>query len=281
MEYVDSHVHFWDPARLPYPWLSSHPAIARAHGPSTLRTELGEALPRGAVFVQSECARDRFLDELQWVEDMSGTEPLIAAIVAFAPMDQGDGTAAILERLGRRPRVRGVRHLIQDDPDPDLCRRSSFVAGVRTAGQKGLSFDLCLRAWQLPLAIDLVRACPDTRFVLDHAGKPDIAARQLDPWRTHIRELAALPQVVCKLSGLVTETSRRGSVREELQPYVDHLIACFGTQRLLFGSDWPVVKLASSGLEWLETAQSLVGDLGPSDQQAIFSDNARRTYKIR
>ncbi|HXX68997.1 MAG TPA: amidohydrolase family protein [Polyangiaceae bacterium] len=285
--YVDSHVHFWDPALLPYPWLSHHPSLAKKHVPSDLRRDLGAgggplagAVPRSLVVVQSECDRARFLDEVQWVEAMAKTEPLIAAIVPFAPMDRGDSTVAILDDLARRPLVRGVRHLIQDDPDAQLCQRLPFVTGVRITGQKGLSFDLCAREWQLPGVIDLVRACPETRFVLDHAGKPDIAGGRLGPWRGRVRELAALPHVVCKLSGLVTEASGKVPAREELKPYVDHLIACFGPQRLLFGSDWPVVKLAASGAQWLETARELVGDLGPSDQQAIFSDTARRTYRL-
>lgn len=223
--YLDAHVHFWDPTLWPYPWLSHHPAIASKHLPSNLRAELGEAtgrvrssLPRSLVFVQSECDRARFLDEVRWIEGLSRTEPLIGAIVAFAPMDRGESTVAILEYLARRPLVRGVRHPIQDDPDSDLCRRPAFVAGVRIAGQRGLSFDLCIRESQLPDAIELARACPETRFVLDHAGKPDIAGGRLDPWRGRIRKLAALPHVVCKLSGLVTEASRKASVREQLKP---------------------------------------------------------------
>lgn len=281
LPYVDAHVHFWDPAVLKYPWLSNHPTIAAAHGPSALRAELAGALPCSLVFVQSECERDRFLDEVQWVETMAQSEALIAAIVAFAPMDQGARTTAILESLGRRPLVRGVRHLIQDDPDESLCRRPAFVAGVRIAGQHDLVFELCVRAWQLPAAIDLVGACPGTRFVLDHAGKPGVAERRLDPWRAHVRELAAFPHVVCKVSGLITEAPHTGSAREELRPYVDHLIGCFGARRLLFGSDWPVVKLASTGLDWLETAHALVRDLGPSDRRAIFSETARQTYGLK
>jgi L-fuconolactonase len=278
--YVDSHVHFWDPAVLPYPWLSSHPTIASAHLPAHLRGELAEAQPSAMVFVQAECDRERSLDEVQWIETIARTDPRVAGIVAFAPMDGGDRTIAILEQLSVRPLVRGVRHLIQDDPDSELCRRLPFVDGVRFAGQKGLSFDLCARAPQLPAAADLVRACPDTRFVLDHAGKPNIAVGARDPRRAPNRALADLPNVVCKLSGLVTEASPTAPLERQLRPYVDHLLATFGPSRLLFGSDWPVVKLASSGRGWLEIARSLVGELAPSDREAIFSETARRAYRL-
>jgi predicted TIM-barrel fold metal-dependent hydrolase len=278
--YVDSHVHFWDPGALPYPWLSSHPAIAGAHLPARLRGDLAEAFPSALVFVQAECDRSRYLEEVQWVETMSQTEPLVAAIVAFAPMDQGESTIAILEQLSRRPLVRGVRHLIQDDPDSELCRRGPFIDGVRFAGQKGLCFDLCVREQQLPAVVDLVRACPNTRFVLDHAGKPGVASGRLDPWATRMGELADLPNVVCKLSGLVTEASPTAPLDLQLRPYVDHLLRSFGPSRLLFGSDWPVVKLASSAPKWLDIARALVEDLAWSEGEAIFSENAKRTYRL-
>jgi len=278
--YIDAHVHFWDPARLSYSWLSECPSIAGAHSPADLVAEAGGQRPHQVVFVQAECDRSRFLDEVSWVEALSEAEPSIAAIVAFAPMDRGAATAAALDRLGARPLVRGIRHLVQDDPDPDLCRRPEFVAGVREVGKRGLCFDLCLREKDLPAAVDLVRSCEGTPFVLDHAGKPGIAGHRLDPWRAHVEALAAFPNAVCKLSGLVTEASAATWTLEDLRPYVHHLLSCFGPARLLFGSDWPVVKLASSYARWLSTARILLEGVCLRDRQAIFFDNARRTYGL-
>ena len=278
--FVDAHVHFWDPALLAYSWLAGQGAIGGPHLPANLRAEAGDQMPRQIVFMQAECDRARSLDEVSWVERLATTEDRIAAIVAFAPMDQGARTGQALDRLRGRALVRGVRHLIQDDADPDLCRRPAYVAGVRSVGERGLSFDLCLRHGQLPAAVELVRACPETRFVLDHAGKPDIRAARLDPWRAHIEELAYLPNVVCKLSGLVTEAAEDTRSLDDLSPYVDHLLASFGPKRLLFGSDWPVVNLASSYAGWLANARTLVERLAPSDLQAIFHDNARHTYRL-
>lgn len=280
LPFVDAHVHFWDPALLPYPWLSAQAAIARAHVPADLRAEVGDEMPRHVIFVQAECDRARSLDEVAWVEGLARAEPHIAAIVAFAPMDQGPKTALVLDQLHGKALVRGIRHLIQDDADPEVCRRPAYVAGVRSVGGRGLCFELCLRHEQMPAVIELVRRCPDTCFILDHAGKPDIRAAKLDPWRAHIRELATFPHVVCKLSGLVTEADAAAWRLEQLRPFVDHLLACFGPARLLFGSDWPVVKLASSYARWLETARSLLDHLPHTDLDAVFFDNARRTYRL-
>lgn len=282
MTLVDAHVHFWDPRVLPYPWLEQVPAIASAQHPDDLRAEAGVAMPHQIVFVQAECDRRRFEDEVDWVEALARTDPSIAAIVAFAPLSEPDVGRAAVEHLAARPLVRGVRHNIQDDPDPQLCRRASFIEGVRAVGRAGLCFDLCARAAQLPDIADLVGACPDTRFVLDHAGKPAIGEGRLDPWRAHIEAIARFPRVVCKLSGLLTEAggAAAGEAERLIAPYVEHLIACFGPARLLFGSDWPVVKLASSYAAWLEIARSLTGGLTPGEIRAIFSDNARKTYRL-
>ena len=267
---TDSHVHFWDPGRLPYPWLAGEPMIAARHTPETLAIEAGAALPARIVFVQAECARDRWLDEVLWVESLALAEPRIAGIVAHAPMDAGLETSGILAELKRHPLVRGVRHLIQGEADRQFCTRAVFIAGVQELGHHGLTFDLCCRHHQLPGVIELVRRCPQTSFILDHAGKPAISRRELDPWRGEISALADLPNVVCKFSGLVTD----------LRPYAEHLLATFGPSRLLFGSDWPVVKLATSYAGWLDAAQALLSSLSPGERTAIFNDNAGRVYRL-
>ncbi len=277
---VDAHVHFWDPGVLAYPWLRDVPRLAEPQTPSVMRAEAGPDMPRQLVFVQAECERARALDEVAWVEGLAGEERRIAAVVAFAPVNDGQRTRDVLATLAVRPLVRGVRHLVQDDPDPDLCRRPAFVEGVREVGRLGLCFELCVRQAQLAATLDLVRACPDTRFVLDHAGKPEIRSARLDPWRADIDALAAQPNVVCKLSGLVTEAGPIGASVDALQPYVDHLVAAFAPDRLLFGSDWPVLKTASGYREWLALARELLRSLSPAAESAVFSGTARRTYGL-
>jgi L-fuconolactonase len=278
--FVDAHVHFWDAARLPYPWLAAVPTIAGPHTPVELAAEAGARLPAAMVFVESAVDPSRARDEVRWVETLATRERPIAAIVAQVAVDRGGETEAALAALAGQALVRGVRHNLQDHPDPATCLRPAFVAGVRRVGERGWTFDLCVKPPQLPACIELVRTCPGTTFVLDHAGKPDIRHGVLDPWRDHIAELARLPNVVCKLSGLVTEADPATWTPATLWPYVDHLLTCFGAERLLFGSDWPVVNLAASYRRWLEVALELLDPLSAGERAAVMGDNTRRIYGL-
>lgn len=274
--FVDSHVHFWDQGVLPYPWLAEVPPIAGPHTPAELKNEAGALFPARLVFV--ECGAPAF-DEVKWIERLAEHEPRIAGIVAKLAVDAGPATSAGIAALQARPLVRGVRHLIQDQA-PDYAARPEFVAGVRALGAAGLSFDICCRHHQLPAVVALVRECPGTRFILDHCGKPDIRGQRLDPWRRHLGELAALPNVDCKLSGLITEADHREWTIDDLRSWVESALAVFGPDRLIFGGDWPVVKLAGSYRRWLEVARELLSPLATAEQAAIFQHNALRAYRL-
>ncbi len=275
--FIDSHVHFWDQQKLPYPWLVNVPTIAERHNPADFHQETYRNTPSQIVFV--ECGAP-WLDEVKWIEQLAAREPRLTGIVAKMSVNAGLATTSAIAELRRHLLVRGVRHLIQEEKDPRFCLTPEFIAGVTQLGAAGLSFDLCCRPHQLPAVIELVRRCPGTRFILDHCGKPSIKSGLLDPWREHFRELAALPNVDCKLSGLITEANPASWTIEQLQPYVAHALATFGSSRLLFGGDWPVVKLAGTYSRWLDTARQLVSHLSPAEQTALFTDNARRVYRL-
>jgi L-fuconolactonase len=277
MKLTDAHVHFWNTALMPCPWLSQVPAIAHAHVPQDLRAEAGDALPNRIVFV--DCGSP-WLDEVLWVEKLAKDEPRIRAIVAKATMNAGAKTTAAIAELKGHPLVRGVRHNFEDETDPDYCVSTAFLEGIGQLPAAGLSFDICCKHHQLASVVELVRRSPGTSFILDHAGKPGIRAGLLDPWRANIRALAALPNVVCKFSGLVTEADRGKWTPADLQPYVSTLLDSFGPGRLLFGGDWPVVKLASSYLRWLETARAMTAHLSAAEQAAIFDANTARAYRL-
>jgi L-fuconolactonase len=278
--FVDAHVHFWDGARLPYPWLADVPAIAGPHTPVELVAAAGGCPPAAIVFVESAVAPAHALDEVRWIEALAAQGAAVGAIVAQVALDRGAETEAALAALAGQARVRGVRHNLQDYPDPEGFLRPAFVAGVREVGARGWTFDLCVRHAQLPAAAALARACPGTTFILDHAGKPDIRGGRLDPWRADVADLARLPNVVCKLSGLVTEADPAAWTAAALRPYVEHLLSCFGPGRLLFGSDWPVVNLAASYPRWLAVALELLEPLSQTERAQIMSENARRIYRL-
>jgi len=280
-EYTDCHVHFWDPSLRRYPWLAAVPEIAGPHGPGDLLREAAGSPPSRVVFVQADCERGSALDEVRWVESLAGAgAPQIAAIVAFAPMDSGPGTAEALDALRGRPLVRGVRHLIQGEADPGFCLTPAFLEGVRLCGRLGLSFDVCVRHPQLQSVVELARQCPGTSLVLDHAGKPDLRSNILDPWRDHMAQLAECPNVACKVSGLVTEAGTAALDPGRFVATISHLLETFGPERLLFGSDWPVVKLASPYPTWLTMARALFAHLPAADQAAVFCGNAARVYRL-
>ncbi len=277
MRYIDSHMHFWDQEFLGgYAWLQEVPSIRHRHDPSTLHVEAESDLPEKIVFV--ECGAPP-VAEVAWIEKLAAQEPRIRAIVAHVTVTEGAKTVAALAEMKRHPLVRSIRHNFQHEA-VDACVQPEFVRGVHAVGAAGFNFDLCCFHPQLPHVQELVRQCPEVNFILDHGGKPGIRAGLTDPWREHIRELAGMPNVVCKLSGLVTEADHQKWTVAELEPYVAHLLATFGSQRILFGGDWPVAKLACGYLRWLNIARDLVADLSTDEQAAIFAGNAERVYRI-
>jgi L-fuconolactonase len=277
MRVVDSHMHFWDQTVFrPYTWLHEVPTINHRHTTENLRTEAGDRLPEKIVFVEAGAP---WLDEVKWVESLAAADPRIRAIVAKIAINAGAETVAAIHELRKHPLVRGVRHHFEHDP-LDYCARPEFIAGVRLLAEPGFSFDICCKHPQLPAVIQLVQQCPDVRFILDHGGKPGIRAGVLDSWREYIRALARLPNVVCKFSGFATEADHQHWTRAQLQPYTDHLLETFGPGRLLFGGDWPVAKLATNYVRWLDTAQELTARLSPPERAALFHDNAERIYRI-
>jgi L-fuconolactonase len=277
--YIDAHVHFWDPARLPYPWLAVAPNLAGAHLPEDYAQATAADPAEGYVFVEADCARDCAMDELAWVESLARRDSQLVAIVPHVTIDRGRASEQALDALASHLLVRGVRHLVQDEPDPHHAARPEFIAGVRAAGRRGLGFELCCRPAQWAAAAALARACPETTIVLDHVGKPAIGG-DIAPWQRAIDRLAACPNVVGKLSGLVTEADHGTWQVADLRPYFTHLYAAFGPDRLLFGSDWPVVTLAASPVRWREAVRVLTAELTAPERTALFCGTARRVYRL-
>lgn len=278
---VDTHVHLWELPQFPRPWLGALPALSRPFGLAEYRDQTAMLPLAGMVFVETDVAPSYALLEAQWAVSLAEAEPRLCGVVAAAPLDDGPQVLPYLEALAALgPLVKGVRRNLQDECDPAFCQRPDFVAGVHLLEAYGFSFDICIRHEQLPAVTALVRECPEVSFVLDHLGKPAIRERQLDPWRDQLAALAALPNVACKLSGLVTEADHQRWLPDDLAPYMAHALAVFGPSRVLFGGDWPVVTLASSYLRWMEAVDALTAHLSPDAQRRLWCDNARHWYRL-
>ena len=274
---VDAHVHFLDPARLGHPWLEHTPELARERSLEAFEQERGPITVERLVLVEAACAPGKSDAETRWLCELADSDARIAAIVAFAQLELGARVEPALDALQERRAVRGVRRLLQDDPDEALCTREDFVAGVRLAAERGFVFDACIRHGQLEHVVELARRVPEAVIVLDHLGKPDVAGGELDPWRARLAELAALPNTWTKLSGLVTE-ARSNWAEADFAPFVEHALEVFGPSRIVFGSDWPLVELAAGYERWSRTAESLLAPFGAEVQRAVLHDNALRLY---
>jgi L-fuconolactonase len=231
------------------------------------------------VFVQADVKPSASLDEARWVDSLAQDNPQIQAIVAWAPLEDPEAAADYLHAYQALPLVKGIRRLIQSEP-VGFARQPGFVRGVQSLPDYGYSCDLCIYHPQMDDIVYLVGQCPGVQFVLDHIGKPDIKAGLLDPWSEDIEALAAYPNVWCKLSGMVTEADHEHWTAEDLRPYVDHVVECFGVERLMFGGDWPVARRASTYVRWVETLSTLTAQWSEAEKQQVFYDNAGIFYHI-
>jgi L-fuconolactonase len=276
---VDAHVHFWDTAALHYPWLEEIPSLDRPFLTEHYRVATGEIPIVKIVFVEANCRPGEARREVDLIEHLAEREPRIAAIVAFADLTDTRALAETLDALALRPSVKGIRHNIQGQP-AGFCLQDTFVNGVREAGRRGFTFDLCATYDQLGEVVQLVRQSPDTRFVLDHCGKPAIRDRRAEAWRKDIVTLAQQDNVACKLSGLLTEAAPEGRSDDDLLPYAETVTASFGPNRLMFGSDWPVLTLAGSYGDWYRFTERFTAAWTADERSDFYAGTAARVYGL-
>ncbi|HWK37052.1 amidohydrolase family protein [Sphingomonas sp.] len=278
MTVVDSHAHFWDVDRIDYPWIEAGSPFDRSFLLTDYQRVSADVPVTRMVFVECDAHPRCSIAEAEWVAGLATIDSRIQAIVARVPL-LADDAAARLDAVAAMPLVRGVRDNIQGHA-PGFALQEAFVAGVRQVGERGLHFELCLKHDQLAETIALVRRCPDVRFVLDHCAKPGIAAGLRDPWQAQIAEMASLPNVVCKISGLVTEADWSGWQAEDVLWYARVAAQAFGAERILFGSDWPVNEVAGGYLRWFRLAEQLAAEWDQRDRDRFFRANAERIYRL-
>ncbi len=250
--------------------------IRRAYGLAELRRETSAAGVTGTVLVQTV---GDVIETDEFLAVAAESEGLVRGVVGWVDLtapDVGDELARLRSLPGGDLLV-GIRHQVQDEPDPLWFSRPSVVRGLRAVAAAGLVYDLLVLVPQLAVTRSVVEELPDLRFVLDHAAKPPIASGQFEPWAGEIAALAKYPHVSCKFSGLVTEASWTTWTPDQISPYVRHIFDVFGPSRVMFGSDWPVCELAAT----YEQVVSLARDLTSTDQDAVFSGTARSVYGLR
>ncbi len=277
---IDSHIHLLDPARFGYSWASGAPKLNRSWTPDDLINAAKPYVLEGLVFVEVDVDMPQHLDEAEWVNALATSDSRVLGAVVALPLERGAAIEPEIARVAKLESVRGVRRLIQNQSDPEFMLRPGFVEALKLLPRYDLSFDICIYHNQLANTIEMVRRCPEVSFILDHIAKPGIKAGFLDPWRDQLRRLAALPNVVCKLSGVTTEADHAAWTRNQLRPYIDHVVDCFGPERLLYGGDWPVCELAGSYLQWLATLEWATAGWTELDRRKLFRDNAVRAYRL-
>jgi len=279
---IDTHLHLWDPAHLRYAWLDPIPLLNRRYDVDDFRRACGPVQVEQMVFLQCECDFTQFMDEANWVTAQAQIDPRLTGIVPWAPLERGDAARPDLAQLAANPLIKGIRRIIQFEPDQEFCLRPDFVKGVQALPEYGLHFEICIAHPQLANALKLVAQCPNTQFILDHIGKPDIKQHRYEPWMQELKQLAGFPNVWCKLSGLVTEADQAHWTPADLQPYIEHVINCFGFGRVMYGGDWPVAFQAAEYPRWVETLAEAVSGSGCSDTELrqLFHDNATTFYRL-
>ena len=272
---VDAHQHFWKYSPAEFGWIDDSMAkIRRDFLPSDLRPLLDEAGIDATVAVQA-C---QTIEETEWLLTLAQENDWIAGVVGWIPLIAAEA-AVTLENLAANSKLKGIRHVLQAEPG-EYMLRDDFNRGVAALRRYGLTYDVLVFQHQLPTAIQFVDRHPDQPFVLDHVAKPRIQARELEPWRTNIRELARRPHVACKLSGMVTEADYQGWSEDDLRPYIETVLEAFGPERLMFGSDWPVCVVAASFTRWVGVVRDFVQELSEEEQASVFGGNAIAAYGL-
>lgn len=276
---VDAHQHFWDLELFEYPWLTPElRPIRRTFGPADLQPLLAAHGVDQTVVVQAIAS----VDETRYLLRLAAATPFVGGVVGW--VDLADpAVGSVVAELGSGDggdHLVGIRHQVHDEADPAWLLRDDVQRGLAKLARAGLAYDLLVRTRELPAALETARAHPALRLVIDHLAKPPIRDGEVEAWARAMEPFAGLPNVYCKLSGLVTEADWAAWQADDLVPYVERVLAWFGEDRLMFGSDWPVCLLAASYGRVLAALDSVLGDLGERARAKIYGDNAAAFYRL-
>lgn len=278
-EIIDAHQHFWTYDQVEFGWIDDSMAVLRRdHFPEELAGLTARTGVHGTVAVQAR----QCLEETDWLLGIAKKHPaLVRGLVGWVPLAQGAGVVArLLEKYTAHPAFKGVRHVLQEEEDSYMSG-DLFHDGLSAVAAAGLTYDILVVARQLPAAIAFVDRQPGLQMVLDHIAKPVVQGPPAADWVRDLRELARRPHVSCKFSGVVTEVPGRAWSLELIRPYFETALEAFGAERLMFGSDWPVCRVAADYEAWVQTVRDLVAPLSVSEREGILGGNACRFYNIQ
>ncbi|MFG2650315.1 amidohydrolase family protein [Streptomyces sp. NPDC048436] len=279
-ELVDAHHHVWDLSVRDQEWITGDALapIRRNFSLADLEPEARAAGVAATVLVQTVTVAEETPEFLA----LAAESDLVAGVVGWTDLTHPDvaDTLAAMRQLSGGQRLVGIRHQVQGEPDPQWLLRPDVRRGLAAIGAANLAYDLIVLPHQLPACVKAAQEHPELTLVLDHLGKPPIASGALEPWAAAVRALAALPNTVCKLSGLVTEADPKTWTVDDLRPYADTVLDAFGPDRLMFGSDWPVCTLAATYAEVVDTARQLTESLSDCERTALFAGTATRVYAL-
>jgi L-fucono-1,5-lactonase len=274
---IDAHHHLWKYSATEYGWIApDQQVIRRDFLPEDLEPLMHHFGIEGTVAVQARGT----LEETTWLLGLADKHPLIRGVVGWVPLTEGAGVKRSLERFAGNRKLRGVRHVVQDEADPRFILRKDFNEGVAALRETGLRYDILIFERHLPAAIEFVDRHPNQTFILDHVAKPRIKDKILAPWDRSMRELAKRQNVYCKLSGMITEADPKHWTPDGLQPYIDVVLAAFGPRRIMYGSDWPVMLLAGDYVRWYGTVTNAIAKLSKAEQDRIMGGTAAEAYGI-
>ncbi|MCU1317449.1 MAG: Amidohydrolase [Candidatus Acidoferrum typicum] len=275
--HIDAHQHFWRYDRREYGWIDdSMAALRRDFLPGDLKPELERCGFQGCVAVQAR----QTLEETRWLLELAEHAPFILGVVGWVDL-RSPRLRFELEPLAGKSKLVGVRHIVQSEPDERFLLQPDFLRGIATLEEFDLAYDILIYSRHLPVAAEFVARFPRQRFVLDHLAKPPIKSGAVDSWARGIRELASFPNLFCKVSGLVTEADWQVWKSEDMRPYLDVAFECFGTSRLMIGSDWPVCTLAAPYSPVMDVVKDYIGKYAAEERNAVLGGNAGKFWRLK
>ncbi len=278
---IDAHVHIWDTSQFPIPWLESIPSLNKRLWIDDYFATTGDLNVEGFVYMQVEVAPPYALIEAREIAALAEVDSRVRAIVPWAPLEAGDRVRIFLEQLvDISPKIKSIRRIVQGEDDPEFCLQPGFIRGNQMLAEYDLTSEICCYYTQLAHNVELVRQCPDTRFILNHIGKPNIRGGEFEPWASQMTELAGFENVACKISGATTEADLEHWTIDDVRPYVEHAMQAFGEDRVLFGSDWPVVTQATTFTRWVETLEEITKEFSNEQKNKFWKDNAITFYRF-